>query len=90
MGSLELELLLKYGLPVAVKLLQDGKDTNEVVEVVTKVITGIKDKDIAEVFVKADDKQTKGIIEGLFGIITGVGDALGGLVKAIGGLFGGK
>ena len=88
MGSLELSLLLKYGVPLAVKLLKDGETEDETVEVVVTAITGLSDNiDVGEALLKADKEQAKGIIDGLFGVLTGVTDAFGNLLKAIGGLF---
>ena len=90
MGNLELQLLMKYGLPLAVKLLGEGKTTEEAriaVEAV-KVVSSVAGGDAVGALLKADDKQVDGIVEGLFGVLTGVGDAVGGLLKAIGGLFG--
>ena len=91
MGTTELALLLKYGVPVAVKLLADGKEESETVDAVTSAITNMDAgvPDVGEKLLKADEEQTKNIIDGLFGMITGLGGAFGGLVKAFVGLLGG-
>ena len=90
MGNLELGLLLKYGVPLAVKLLRGGETEDETVEAVKAAIAGMANPpDVGETLLEADDEQAKGIVEGLFGVLTGVTDAFGGLLKAIGGLFGG-
>ena len=91
MGSTELALILKFGVPLAVKLLSDGRDETETVEAVTGAIVNMESGDIEleETLLEADKEQTKSIIDGLFGVITGAAGALGGLLKAIIGLFGG-
>lgn len=88
MGTIETALLLKYAIPLAVKLLKHGKDEEETVTAVTEAIDGmaIGDVDVGDALVKANKEQTKNIIDGLFGIITGTANALGGLVKALFGL----
>ena len=90
MGSLEFQLLMKYGLPLAIKLLGDKHSEQEVKDAVkaVKIVADVSGDDAKEALLKADDKQTEGIVEGIFGLLTGVGDALGNLLKAIGGLFG--
>lgn len=89
MGSTELALLLKYGVPLAVKLLSEGKDEEETVEAVTSAITNLESgAEIDEVLLAADEEQTKSIIDGLFGVLTGTLGAVGGLLKAFAGLFG--
>ena len=40
MGTTELNLLLKFGVPLAVKLLADGKDETETVNTVTAAVSG--------------------------------------------------
>ena len=91
MGNLEMELLLKYGIPLAAKLLKSGESEEKVIEAVITTVSGLKDApDIGEALAKADKEQAKGIIEGLFGVLTGVVGAFGGLLKAFYGLFGGK
>lgn len=91
MGTTETALLLKYGIPLAVKLLADGKDETETTESVVKAVAGMSAGgiDIGDKLLNADKEQSDGIIEGLFGVITGAGNALGSLVKAFFGLFGG-
>lgn len=92
MGTTELTLLLKYGIPLAIKLLNNGKDEEETTKAVTGAIEGMAagevDVGMGDALVKADKEQTKSIIDGLFGVITGTANALGGLVKALFGLFG--
>ncbi len=90
MGETELALILKYGIPLAVKMLHEGRDEEETVKVVKTAITGLKagDVDIGGALLNANEEQSKSIIDGLFGIITGVGDAFGGLIKAFFGIFG--
>jgi len=82
MGSVELALLIKYGLPLAMKLIKAGEDGTKVAEVVTNIVT-VKG-DIAETLLTADDQQTQAIIDGLFGE---VGKSLDDLLKAIGELI---
>ena len=91
MGNTELALLLKFGVPLAVKLLNDGKDEDETIEFVKTAIVNLEggNTDLGSALVNADNEQTKNIIDGLFGVITGVGDAVGGLIKAFFRLFGG-
>jgi len=92
MGSTELALLLKYGVPLVIRLLADGKNSEYVEEVVSCAITGVATSDIEvrDALINADGKQTQSIIASLFGVITGATDALGGLVCALGGLMGSK
>jgi len=88
MGSVETTLILKYGIPLAIKLLNSGEDEPETVETVTEVIAGMEESgDVGELLVKADAEQTKGIVDALFDVITGAADAFGGLVKALVGLL---
>ncbi len=87
MGTVETELILKYGIPLAFKLWNDGKDEPETVKAIVAAVAGFRESDMTDALLKADEKQTKGIIDGLFGIITGATDAIGGLVKGIFGLF---
>ena len=87
MGSIELALLLKYGLPLAIKLLDNSKDTDETIEVVTSVIAGMYKGNVSEALINADDEQTESIITALFDVITGVSDAVGNLIKAFGRLL---
>lgn len=91
MGSTELALLLKFGVPLAVKLLKDGKEETETIEVVSAAIVNMEagEMDVGTALLEADEEQTRNIIDGLFGVITGIADAVGGLLKAIVGLFGG-
>ena len=93
MGTVEMALLLKYGIPLAVKLLSNGVDEKETTKAVTVAIAGIASgevNDIGPVFEEANEEQTKNIIDGLFGVITGATNALGGLVKALFRLFDGN
>lgn len=88
MGALELQLLLRYGVPLAVKLLAGGKSEKETVEAVQNTVSDLaKGRDAVEALLKADDKQVEGIVEGLFGVLTGVADALGNLIKGFCDLF---
>jgi len=88
--KLETILLLKYGVPLAFKLLGEGKSATEVKNAVEaiKIVSGVGGTDVKEALAEADEKQTNGIVEGLFGVLTGVTDAFSNLLKAIGGLFG--
>ena len=89
MGSVELGLLLKFGVPLAVKLLGDGKNPDETVEVVTAAIVNMEAEppDISEALLAANKEQTKNIIDGLFNVLTEGLGAFGGLLKAFFGLF---
>lgn len=88
MGSVELALLIKYGIPLAVKLLSNGKNEPETVEAVNTVITGISSGgDVSGALLNADETQTNNIVDGFFGLLTGVSGALGNLVKGLGSLF---
>ena len=86
--AIGIELALKYGLPLAIKLLNNGKDETETQAVVTAAITGITSgTDATETLLKADDAQTASIVDGLFNVITGAAGGLFGLIGALGGLF---
>lgn len=85
MGSTEFALLWKIGIPLALKLWNNGEDEKDVVKAVVAVIEN--PPDITEALLKADKEQTDGIVEGLFGVLTGAVDAVGGLLGAIGKLF---
>lgn len=90
MGTTELNLLLKFGVPLAVKLLADGKEEKEAIEIAKTAVAGMAsggNLDIGDVLLAADEEQTQSIIDGFFGLITGVGDAFGNLLKALGGLL---
>lgn len=100
MGSTELGLALKYGVPLVVKLLADGKKEEETVAAVADVITNMATGgagDAGEIgavisngLLGADEQQTKNIIDGLFGVLTGVMGAIGGLLHAFTRVFGGN
>ena len=92
MGNLELELALKYGIPLAVKLLSDGKGAKETELVVKEAVRNLvtSEVDFGKALAEASDEQADGIVEALFGLITGVAGAVGGLIKGIFGLLGGK
>lgn len=89
MGALELSLILKYGVPLAIKLLLGGKIESETVDAVNSVITGMAsgDIDVAKVLLAADEEQTNAIINGTYNVIIGTADALGDLVKSLSVLF---
>ena len=91
MGTVELALLLKFGVPLAVKLLANGKDEEETSVVVGDAIEKMAaNKDVGPVLRTADKAQTESIINGMFSVIVGTGDAIGCLLKAILGLLGGR
>ena len=92
MGSMELNLLLKFGVPLAVKLLVAGKDEKEVTDTVTAAVSGMAagKVEIGKALLAADEKQTQSIIDGLLGVIVGTVDAFGGLIKAFLRLLGGS
>jgi hypothetical protein len=85
MGTVEMALLIKYGIPLAIKLLSAGKDVKETKEVVNTVVSGMND--YKGPLLAADEAQTQEVVNGLFGVITGVTDALDGLIKGLGGIF---
>jgi len=95
MGSTELTLVFRYGIPLAIKLLADGKSEAEIEKAVSATITGIYvanagELDVVAALAEADEKQADGIVDGLFGVITGAAGAVVGLIKAFCGLLGGK
>ncbi len=87
MGSIELALILKYGIPLAIRLLADGKDEDKALEIATSAIAGMYRGNAGEALAGADDGQTESIISGLFDVIADVSDAMGNLIKAFGGLL---
>jgi len=89
MGSTELALLLKFGIPLAIKLLAGGKDEVETVEAINNLITGIANDsvDVGDALLLANQEQTSGIIQGIYDVITGATNALSNLVKAFSNLF---
>ncbi len=86
MGSVELGLLMKYGIPVAVKLLNKGKSEKEASEAARAIVL-LAGNDVSNALLLADYKQTQSIIGSLYDVITDTGNALGGLLKSIGGLL---
>ena len=87
MGTIELGLLLKFGVPLAVKLLTAGKTETETVIEVSHAIAGMSETNVGEVLLLADEQQSKSIIDGLFGLITGVANAFGNLINAFVGIL---
>ena len=91
MGSTELALILKYVVPLAIKLANDGKDETETVTEIVSVINNIdKSPDAIETLANADPEQTKSIIDGLFNVITGVAGAPFFLISSLVGLIFGR
>jgi hypothetical protein len=88
MGSLEMMLLMKYGIPLAIKLLSEGKDDKETIDAANTAIGAITSgHNAGDVLIGADEQQTNDIVNGLYGVLTGVTGAFGGLVKSLGNLF---
>jgi hypothetical protein len=87
MGTVEMALLLKYGIPLAVKLLANGKNEKETTELVSGAITDLGKDDIVQALVTADEAQTNAIVNALFGVITGASGALAGLLGVFWGLL---
>ena len=84
MGTVETALLVKYGIPLAVKLLSSGKSEADTVVAVVEAIDGLDKDEIVNTLVDAGEENAKSIVDGLFDLITGVA---GGLAKLLGGLF---
>lgn len=92
MASTELTLLmLKYGVPLAVKLLHDGFNETQAVEMATVAVENLDGglPGIAEILLKADKEKTKNIIDDLFALIKDTGNAFVNLIGTLLGLFGG-
>jgi type II secretory pathway component PulF len=88
MGSVEMMLLMNYGIPLAIKLLANGKDEKETAEVVTGAITGLTSgTDVKTALVNATPEQKDAMVNALFGVITGATGAITNLISALGGLF---
>ena len=88
MGSIELTLLLRYGVPLAIKLIANGKTKNDAVVTAGDAAIGLAaDIDLAAKLVDAKPKQVKSIVDGLFDVITGASDAFSHLVVALVGLL---
>ena len=89
MGNLELGVLLKYGIPLVVKLLAAGKKEEETVKAVTTAIVNLDGGvvEVREKLLAADDEQARGIVEGMFRVLMGVVDGVFNLAGALVGLL---
>ncbi len=84
MGTGELGLLLKYGMPLAEKLLAADKKKGETIDAVVGAVNNLSDiPDMGEALLNADKDETANIIDGLFGVLAGVGDAVDGLAETL-------
>jgi len=88
MGITETQLLIKYGIPLAVKLLDKDQDPSEVAHDVASAIDSIAiTRDITQKIANAPDDKAANIVEMLFKVLTGGLDAVGGLFKAVFGVL---
>jgi hypothetical protein len=88
MGTVEMMLLMEYGIPLAVKLLQSGKDTAETTQAVQNTITTLQAPDVAASLASANPEQKTAIVDAIASAVNGAEDAVSGIVAAIGKLFG--
>ena len=91
MGATELALILKFGIPLGMKLISKGAKEQEAIDAVAATIDNLEANPLSmrEVLLTADEQQTDDIINHLFGVITGIGGAGGGLLRVLFSLFGG-
>jgi len=91
MGTTEMGLILKYGIPLAIKLLAGGKDQEETEEAVQDAVGGIASgEDVGGVLLSADEQQAQTIIDGMYDVITGATGALSSLIDGLAALFADK
>lgn len=81
------KLLFKYGIPLAVKLLSDGKDEKETTEIIEEVVYSLQSPDIVDYLLDADEEQTNRIVQGLYDVATGVGNSVQSLVDSLARIF---
>lgn len=84
MGTIETQLMLKYGVPLAIKLLANGRvdAANEA----QAIIENLDSEGVGEALIHADSVQAESIVEGLFQTVIGKG--IGDLVSVLAGLLG--
>ena len=87
MGSMEMMLLMEYGIPLAIKLLSKGNDEQATAEAVQNTIVALKNPDVVEALNKATPETKADIINRLASVFTGAENAVSGIVAALGGLF---
>ena len=94
MGSTELALIVKFGLPIAARIFDNDSKilpidaAEQAIAEVEALRKNLKNAD--EILLAADEAQTQGIIDGLFSFATGVVGAPVALIATFLGLFGGK
>ncbi len=77
MGTVETALLLKYGLPLAVRLIANGVAKDDAIEATTDMVEAINaEEDVAQYLLKADAKATAIIVDGFYDTLTGVAESL--------------
>ena len=83
MDPATLALILKFGIPLAFRLLNDGKDNQEAIETAQETVEALATGDVVESLIAADEEQTEFIVNCLHGALSGVAEALGELLGNI-------
>lgn len=83
MGTLEMALLLNVGLPLALKLINGGKNSDEAAKIAQMAVSDIS---VIDQIATATPQQNKEIVDGLYDVLSGAGGAFGNLIGLLGNL----
>ena len=83
MDPVTLALILEIGVPLLIKLLNDGKENKEAVELAKAAVSGLNNKDIAEKIVASTPEEKDAIVDSLYSVVVGAGNALTGLFASL-------
>ncbi len=87
MGAIEFQLFLMYGLPLIIKLLNEGRTDEQTTKAVAESIAGLKNSNVKDSLLNATPEQQESIVNGLYGVIAGAGNALDDIVKTFSNLL---
>ena len=87
MGSVEIALLIKYGVPLVIKLLSNGKEEASAIEIAEESIVNLKESGMVSTLLHADQEQTNVIVKALYDVVTGTALSAGKLIMAFVGLL---
>ena len=77
MGTGELGLLLKFGIPLAESLLLNHEEKAETLAAVVEAVNNLSNSvAMGEALLDANEKETENIIKGLFDVLVGAGNAV--------------
>ena len=83
MDPMLIMLILKYGVPLAIRLIKDGKDDKEATQMALEVVENLATGDIKEKLLDADKEQTEFIINALYGALQGLHEKFQSLITTI-------